>query len=213
MMTFARILAAFVCFAVATVSVARATTIVDRGIEGLAQRAERVVLARVTGQSVRVEQTGRALRLVTETTLAVEQDVAGPSGEHSLTLVQPGGTAWIGGEPRHHRVDGAARFEPGERVLVFLERAGDGRLVVAGMALGKFTIAADPQTGELTATRAAAGVDASRTVRAPTGPDEAAPVRLARPDPRARFPLAALVDRIRQASGDRVVTPSATVRP
>lgn len=212
-MTLLRILAALVCFAVASVSVARATTIVDRGIEGLAQRAERVVLARVTGQSVRVEQTGRAIRLITETTLAVEQDVAGPGGERSLTLTQPGGTAWVGGEPRHHRVDGAARFEPGERVLVFLERAGDGRQVVAGMALGKYTIAPDPQTGELTATRDAAGLGATRTVRGRTGTDEAAPLRLARPDPRARFPLAALVDRIRRASGDRVVTPSATVRP
>lgn len=213
MWTALRYLAASLCFVLAALSAARATTLVDPGIEGLARHSERVVVARVTGQSVWAERAGASTRIFTDTTLTVSQTLWGPVDVAPLTLRQPGGTAWLAGVAHHHRVDGAARFAPGEQVLVFLERAGDGRLVVTGMELGKFTLSPDPATGEMIATRAAGHDATAHTLSPPTGAAEPAPVRLARPESRGRFPLTALLARIRGAVGDRVVTPSATVRP
>ena len=185
-----------------------------------------MVVADVVGQRTVVERSGAATRIRTETTLSVTTALTGPVGPAQVTLSQPGGVAMVEGAPRHHEVHGAAHFEPGEHVLVFLESARAGQLVVAGMALGKFTLAPDAVTGELMAVRAPSAelsaspgpqtaAEHSLEGRSPSGPSalDSAPLRVFRVDDPDRLPLATLVARIRRAAGFRVITPSATVRP
>ena len=181
----------------------------------------RVVVADVVGQRTVVERSGAATRIRTETTLSVTTALTGPVGPAQVTLSQPGGVAMVDGAPRRHEVHGAAHFEPGEWVLVFLESARADQLVVSGMALGKFTVAPDAVTGELMAVRAPsaelAANPAPPTPAEPSlegrSPSDSPALRVFRVDDPDRLPLATLVARIRHAAGFRVITPPATVRP
>ena len=76
-------------------------------------------------------------RIVTRVTLAVEETLKGATDEAEAVVTVPGG--WLGG--RGVWVDGAPRFDPGERVLVFLRRAGDETLRTTAMSLGKYRVA------------------------------------------------------------------------
>lgn len=148
--SFSRIVVSWVFLA----GLAHSTTVHNPGIEGLTWQSARVVVADVVGQRTVVERSRAATRIRTETTLSVTTALTGPVGPAQVTLSQPGGVAMVDGAPRRHEVHGAAHFEPGERVLVFLESARADQLVVSGMALGKFTVAPDAVTGELMAVRA-----------------------------------------------------------
>jgi hypothetical protein len=98
-----------------------------RAIPGPKQGPE--IMTRI---DIRVEQTFLPI-----------QGVTGPT----LTLIQTGGTL----HGRTMLVHGQAQFRRGERVLVFVERVSDGRLIPYGMAQGKFTIA--EHDGHTVATR------------------------------------------------------------
>jgi hypothetical protein len=50
-------------------------------------------------------------------------------------------------------VPGYARFKVGERVMLFLERADTGQLVVTGLAQGKYTLTTDAKSGVVIAER------------------------------------------------------------
>jgi hypothetical protein len=110
---------------------AHATTLLDWGVPELTANSELVFVGTVVAQGVRAEGS----RLFTDTTFDVERAWKGRAPV-ALTLSQPGG---VWGE-RHHFVHGQAQFVVGERVVLFVERADTGALVVAGMALGKYTI-------------------------------------------------------------------------
>jgi hypothetical protein len=189
---------------------ARATTVVDRGIEGLVAVSERVVVARVSDVRVRAVGRGPDLVVSTETHLQIEHARVGPASPETVVLAQPGGSVWIAGVPHHHRVPGAARFEPGERVLVFLERTAAGGLVVAGLALGKYTLDAGtdgPGLARRTVTAERVGPPSGPTVGA-----SPAALRLVRPAADDELGFGELVARIRRAAGRRASTPSGWVR-
>ena len=54
-------------------------------------------------------------------------------------------------------VAGRARFSPGEKILLFAERLGNGRMIPVGMRQGKFTLRMDPYSQEMIAQRFAPG--------------------------------------------------------
>jgi hypothetical protein len=185
---------------------AAATTVVDRGIEGLVAVSERVVVATVVDVRVRAVGEGTRLRVETETHLRVERTLVGPPAPETVVLTTPGGSVRMGGVMHHHRVPGAAVFEPGERVIVFLERIADDRLVVAGLALGKFTLDTGPD-GQVQARRT---VLAERVSSGP-GTPAVGPLRVVHPSAEDRLGAGALIARIRRAAGARVATPAGWV--
>ncbi len=159
---------------------AHATTLLDWGVPELTAHSELVFVGTVVAQGVRVEGT----RLFTDTTFDVELALKGRAPV-ALTLSQPGG---VWGE-RHHFVHGQARFVVGERVVLFVERADTGALVVAGMALGKYTI------------------EAGIAARQPFGLHRVErPLRFAGVPGEDRMPLSVLQARVR-AQRPRIVTP------
>ena len=91
-------------------------------------------------------------RLSTYVTLQVDTVHRGPRNLERVVLREIGGEF----EDLIHDVDAVPRYEPGERVLAFLEPARDGALRTFGMHFGKFTIA-EPERGSSTASRDTGG--------------------------------------------------------
>jgi hypothetical protein len=90
-------------------------------IEQLTRRAEVVVLGEVS--STAGEWDAARTNIYTRVALIVTEVLKGPAAP-SLTFTQLGGR--VGGESS--AVGGAAKFQPGERVLDFLARRPDGSL-------------------------------------------------------------------------------------
>lgn len=135
MLTQRRIPSLLVLLAGLAPSLAWASTAVDLDVEGLTLRAERVVRARVVGSESRWTAGGR--RIVTETRLEVLEVLAGEPRAAVVQVVQPGGRV----DGLVQEVIGAARFSPGEEVVVFLRpTAPDRSARVVGMALGKYRV-------------------------------------------------------------------------
>ena len=106
----------------------------------LSRRADAVVIGEVLSVAGVWDAAGRTIH--TRVELAVAETLKG--GEASrLTFIQVGGR--VG--DRISTVAGAATFEGGERVLVFLERAPDGSLRLTDPLHGKFRIERDAATG------------------------------------------------------------------
>jgi hypothetical protein len=78
----------------------------------------------------------------TRVELAVAETLKGATASR-LTLTQVGGR--VGDQVS--TVAGAATFEKGERVLVFLQRGVDGSLRLSDPLHGKFRVERDPATG------------------------------------------------------------------
>jgi len=205
-----RCLALIVACLVAAPRVAAATTIVDRGIEGLVALSERVVIASVVDVRVRAVGERTRLRVETETHLRVERALVGPPIPETVVLTTPGGTVRMGGVMHHHRVPGAAVFEPGERVIVFLERVADDRLVVAGMALGKFTLTTGPE-GRAEARRTVTAERVAAVGSTAVGSTAVGPLRVVHPPAEDTLGALTLIERIRRAAGARVTTPAGWV--
>ena len=132
--------------------VAGAATVQRLSPGQLADRSEVVFVGTVTGQRTTLETA--PVKVWTDTTFAVEQLLKGPKLA-TYTLRQLGGDAgrWV------QKVPGYAQFQQGERVLLFLERTATGRLVVTGLAQGKFTLTTDAKSGEIIAERTFAGLN------------------------------------------------------
>lgn len=164
---------------------ASASTALDLDVEGLTQRAELVLRAKVTSSASRWAPGGR--RILTETRLSVLEVVAGNSQTREVRVIQPGGAV----DGVVQEVIGAAGFTPGEEIVVFLEGAGQPTLRVVGMALGKYRIERD----EGRAPRARRdGLDEVRVLHPRT--------RVEQP-PQPAVELDALLKRIRAARGMR----------
>lgn len=119
---------------------ASATTLVSLDLEALAKGAEVVARGRV--ERVEARWTGDGARIVTEATVVPSAFYKGAAGAR-LAVVQPGGVVGEVGQSVH----GAARFEPGEDVVVFLARRGR-RFTVTGMVQGKFRVTVRTVSGQ-----------------------------------------------------------------
>jgi len=104
--------------AVVPASPARGATVLRLSFEELATRAEAVVRGRVVSSTARRDAASG--RIFTYTEVEVTEAVKGAPGK-KVTVRQPGGE--VGGIGQS--VAGAARFAPGEEVVLFLEKARD----------------------------------------------------------------------------------------
>jgi hypothetical protein len=111
---------------------ARGATVLRLTFEELTARSEVVVRGRVVGSTPKLDRA--AGRISTFTTVEVTESLKGAAGKR-LTVRQPGGE--VGGIGQS--VAGAARFAPGEEVVLFLEKARDDAAVfqVLSMSAGK----------------------------------------------------------------------------
>ncbi len=106
---------------------------VPASVEDLARGADAVVRGRVA--SVTARWIGTRIFTFAEVDAA---SVWSGSAPRRVTVITAGGVSGRLGQ----RVDGAALFAQGEEVVVFLTRAEGGAYRVAGLAQGKFAIAA-----------------------------------------------------------------------
>lgn len=133
--------ALLVLFTVAATS--QAATFVVPSDEQLVNGSAAIVTATVAGSLGRWAPTGA---IETATTLAVVESIRGPlqPGE-TFEVVELGGVVGDRGLAVH----GAARYEEGERVLLFLRRDSDGSWRTRDLTLGKFSYAGDAQGREI----------------------------------------------------------------
>jgi hypothetical protein len=117
-------------------SLAGATTLVKMGFPDLARGANHVVVGTVTG--VEGEWDANYQFIHTNVTLSVERSLRG-AAPSVIVLHTPGGE--VGGEGQI--AEGAATFELGERVLVFVTTGEDGFPTVLGWTQGKSRIVTD----------------------------------------------------------------------
>jgi hypothetical protein len=111
---------------------AAASTFVATSVEEAARSAEAVVRGRVVSTASRPTRDGRGV--VTEVEVAVDEAWKG-APDATVRLVVQGGRAGRVAQ----LVDGAATFEQGEEVVVFLGRRGDTWRVM-GLAQGKYRV-------------------------------------------------------------------------
>jgi len=116
---------------------ATATVVAGLDREALVRGAEAIVAGVVTAVEAQPGPPGGP-EILTRIEIEVWQAYKAPAGgtPPRLALLQTGGS--LDGRTLH--IHGQARFAVGERVLVFVERLADGRLVPHGMAQGKFTL-------------------------------------------------------------------------
>jgi hypothetical protein len=128
-------------------SPARATTMVRMSDEALTLGADAIVTGTVT--NVHADRTERGT-IATFTTIAVETVVKGYVPSPTITVRDLGGR--VGDDELHFY--GSAQYAVGESVIAFLGQDGDGFLRTSQMALGKFSVTSDPESGARVATRA-----------------------------------------------------------
>jgi hypothetical protein len=112
---------------------AGATTLIRLETPDLARKSELVVRGKVSRADA--HWTGDHRRIVTDVEIEVAESFKGQAPK-TVVVEQPGGVVGDIGQ----RVDGIARFDPGEEVVVFLERRPGDRFLVTGMAQGKFRV-------------------------------------------------------------------------
>lgn len=110
----------------------------------LADRADAIVVATVREAAAHVRADGY---VVTDYRVDVERTLKG-SATGTLTISEVGGVAG----DRYTFIADSPSYTPGERVLVFLRKRGDGTYFTAGMAMGKFSYARNGR-GEAIVTR------------------------------------------------------------
>ncbi len=128
-------------------SPARATTMVRMSDEALTLSADAIVTGTVT--DVRTGRVASGM-IATWVTIAVDSVIKGYLPTPTVTVREPGGV--LGDEELH--LYGAAQYAVGEEVIAFLGQDGDGFLRTSQMALGKFSVSADPANGTRVASRA-----------------------------------------------------------
>lgn len=126
--------------ALGTLAAAAAASIVLRvSPRELADTAHLVVEGRVSAVDVRWDDDRTCIN--TYVTFAVERTHKGPAAA-SIVIKVPGGR--VGDE--EVRVEGTARFSPGEEAMAFLWKDGRGEWIVLGEAQGKFLLRHDTKT-------------------------------------------------------------------
>lgn len=114
-----------------------ASTALKFDLERLTFSSDRIVV----GEVVEMESFRQDGRILTDTTVRIEETWKGESTE-TLTIRQPGGR--VGDVAT--RVQGLANFQMGERSLLFLSDPGvdDHPWVISGLAQGKFRVTMGP---------------------------------------------------------------------
>jgi hypothetical protein len=116
-------------------SAASATVFQPANDRQLADRSEAVVVATVREASSRVRADGY---VVTDYRLDVERTIKGAAAG-TITVSEIGGVAGS----RFTFISDSAAYTPGERVMVFLKKRGDGTYFTTSMAMGKFSFTRD----------------------------------------------------------------------
>lgn len=139
--------------ALAASAAAWGSTVMALDLPALAKASDTIVRGTVRSIESRLSKDGS--RVVTDVTLDVQDTLKGQARQ-SLVVLQPGGVVGEVGQ----KVEGLPGFQLGEEVVVFLERRGSERFIVAGMAQGKYRVerssdgkavfaAPDPEAGHL----------------------------------------------------------------
>ena len=141
----ARIAAALIGLLLLMSTPAFSTTMVMMSDEALTLSSDAVVAGTVT--DIRTARSARGMN--TYITISVDETLKGYLGSTDITIRELGGA--LGDDVQG--LFGSASYEVGESVIAFLRQNGDGTLSTNQMALGKFTIARDADTGEEIAVR------------------------------------------------------------
>jgi hypothetical protein len=120
---------------------AHATTMVELSVDQMVSSADFIV--RGTVQEIWTERSASG-HVWTRIHLDVSQVYKGAPDLDSIIVDQLGGE-WAG---QNLGVHGAARYDVGEEVVVFLEDLKSGHVVTVGMQQGKFTLKMDPVSRE-----------------------------------------------------------------
>jgi len=148
-----RTLALAAALVIVGVSTVGATTLIRMDLDDLARDANLIVVGTVVDVEGRWDDSLTFVH--SDVTLQIEQSLRG-NAPAELVLRTPGGQ--IGGIAQ--RAEGAATFEPGERVLVFLTTWDDGAYKVLGYTQGKSRLIAEADGRE----RLRGGVVEGRTL-------------------------------------------------
>lgn len=146
-LVFVRFLAAVVGVLLLLSSPSRATTMVRMSDEALTLGADAIVTGTVIDVHADRDANGT---ISTYVTLAVDAVVKGYLPNATVTVREIGGR--VGDDELH--LYGAPHYEVGEDVIAFLGQSGDGFLRTSQMALGKFSVTSDPESGDRVANRA-----------------------------------------------------------
>ena len=142
------ILAAILVFLLGPVPAVQATTLARMSLDELAAAAHVIVEAYCLENEARWERG----EIWTFTNLEVTETIKGVAPR--LITVR-----LLGGRVGHliSTVNGVPRFQPGEDVVLFLERTPAGDFSVTSWVQGTFRIRRDPQTGRKAVTQDSAG--------------------------------------------------------
>lgn len=122
------------------VSAAHGATVKRLTIGQLADLSERVLVGEVVERVAHDAGRADGVQIVTDIVVRVDETLKGPKAERELRFSQVGGAALVDGAMVEQVVPGYPSFAKGERVLLFMERTSTGKLVVAGLAQGKYTV-------------------------------------------------------------------------
>jgi Ig-like domain CHU_C associated/Dual-action HEIGH metallo-peptidase len=125
-------------------SAASATVFQPATDRQLIDRSEAVVVATVRDAASHLQTDGH---VVTDYRLDVEQTLKGTAAG-TITVSEIGGVAGS----RFTFISDSAAYTPGERVMVFLRKRGDGTYFTTSMAMGKFSFTRNA-TGQAVVTR------------------------------------------------------------
>jgi hypothetical protein len=157
--------------AVLLAGASHATTLLELGFSDLARQADRIVIGTVTRIEGRWDASQRFIH--SDVTLSVERSLRGDAPP-AIVLRTLGGYVGGTGQMAH----GAATFEIGERVLVFLTTWEDGTPKVLGYVQGKSRVVSDEQGRERLQGGSADGRSLEGVIRElRDGPDHNIPLR------------------------------------
>ena len=130
-----------------TTNESRATTVLPLDFNKLVEISSSVIV----GHVVNVHTEGQLKPRKIETVIQVEVDecLIGPC-QPTLVLRQLGGAYDFKDGRFNQTVPGMPQYKPGERVVLFLEETDTKRLVVTGLAQGKFSISDESDSASLT---------------------------------------------------------------
>ncbi len=120
---------------------AKATTARGLSLEALSKKSHHILVGTPLASSPRYETIGGQKRIVTETRLAIDDEVVDAPGDSEILVRTLGGVLDGVGELVH----GEAQLVLNERSVVFLHARADGVLWLQGMAQGHYPLRIESQ--------------------------------------------------------------------
>ena len=118
----------------------KATTVYGLDFTTLAKLSEKVVVAHVTSVRTVGQRTPRQIETLIE--LEIKECLRGDCPP-TIQLRQLGGQFTFDDGVYTQKISGLPQYAVGEKVVLFLERTDTARLVVTGLAQGKFSVLGD----------------------------------------------------------------------